>query len=268
MPERERYPAGVPCWVETIQPDLHAAVDFYTRLFGWEATVEPAADFAVATLRGLDVAGFGAPRGTRVASVPAWRTLVRVDSVTDTVDRALAAGGRLAERIDAGSAGRGAMLIDPTGAQIGAWELGSREGAQLVDEAGAWALSLLRTDDPEAASAFYSAVFGWQAERFGGPDSDLILFRVPGYVGGQPLQPVPRDVVAVMTPLVEPDFPGSDRPHWSIDFFVGDVDRAVADTRTFGGTVIEPAHDTPGFRTALLQDPQGAVFSVSMQTRG
>lgn len=42
MSERDQYPAGVPRWVETRQPQPEAAVDFYGPLFGWEfATPEP-----------------------------------------------------------------------------------------------------------------------------------------------------------------------------------------------------------------------------------
>jgi len=36
MSEREEYPAGVPCWVETLQPDPRVALDFYGPLLGWE----------------------------------------------------------------------------------------------------------------------------------------------------------------------------------------------------------------------------------------
>jgi hypothetical protein len=36
MPERNGYIPGVPCWVDTSQPDPEAAVDFYGGLFGWE----------------------------------------------------------------------------------------------------------------------------------------------------------------------------------------------------------------------------------------
>jgi hypothetical protein len=36
MSEREQYPAGVPPWVETLQPDPRAALDFYGTLFGSE----------------------------------------------------------------------------------------------------------------------------------------------------------------------------------------------------------------------------------------
>jgi len=29
------YPLGVPCWVDTQQPDVEAAIEFYAGLFGW-----------------------------------------------------------------------------------------------------------------------------------------------------------------------------------------------------------------------------------------
>ena len=36
MPERDGYIPGVPCWVDTSQPDPEAALPFYRGLFGWE----------------------------------------------------------------------------------------------------------------------------------------------------------------------------------------------------------------------------------------
>ncbi|MBV8217100.1 MAG: VOC family protein, partial [Solirubrobacterales bacterium] len=36
MPELDRYIPGVPCWIDTSQPDPEAAVAFYRDLFGWD----------------------------------------------------------------------------------------------------------------------------------------------------------------------------------------------------------------------------------------
>ncbi len=36
MPERDGYIPGVPCWVDTSQPDPDAAAEFYGGLFDWE----------------------------------------------------------------------------------------------------------------------------------------------------------------------------------------------------------------------------------------
>ena len=37
MSEQDRYIPGVPCWVETLQPDAQAARDFYGALFHWQS---------------------------------------------------------------------------------------------------------------------------------------------------------------------------------------------------------------------------------------
>ena len=58
MTERNRYQPGVPCWIETWQPDADAAAGFYERLFGWE-TSGPAGGPFMCTLRGRDVAFIG-----------------------------------------------------------------------------------------------------------------------------------------------------------------------------------------------------------------
>jgi predicted enzyme related to lactoylglutathione lyase len=36
VPDRDGYIPGVPCWIDTSQPDPKAAVSFYGGLFGWE----------------------------------------------------------------------------------------------------------------------------------------------------------------------------------------------------------------------------------------
>ena len=36
MSDEDRYIPGVPCWIDTNQPDPEAAVAFYSDLFGWE----------------------------------------------------------------------------------------------------------------------------------------------------------------------------------------------------------------------------------------
>jgi len=36
MPERDGYIPGVPCWVDTSQPDPDAVLDFFSGLFSWE----------------------------------------------------------------------------------------------------------------------------------------------------------------------------------------------------------------------------------------
>jgi predicted enzyme related to lactoylglutathione lyase len=67
MSELHGYQAGVPCWVDTLQPDPDSAVGFYAELFGWEVENRTASDspgrYFVCMLRGRDVAGIAAVRG-------------------------------------------------------------------------------------------------------------------------------------------------------------------------------------------------------------
>jgi predicted enzyme related to lactoylglutathione lyase len=89
------------------------------------------------------------------------------------------------------------------------------------------------------------------------------MFRLPGYVGGEPEQPVSREVVATMSPM-SPDQLAQDVPaHWSVDFWVHDVDAIAARAADLGGHAVAPPFDIPIGRTAVLADPRGVVFSVS-----
>jgi uncharacterized protein len=272
MGEREAYPANVPCWVETLQPDPRAALDFYGPLFGWEF-VGPGpmpdplqGEYFVAQVKGREVAGLGSLPDLGAPPVPSWNTYVRVDSVDEAVERAKAEGaGLLIGPLDARPAGRLAVLIDPVGAVVCVWEARAREGAQLINEPGTWAMSSLHTTDGDGAKAFYGSVFGWQPEAFGSPEAEMTLWRLPGYVGGEAKwAAVPRDVVAVMAPTG--DAAAAVPAHWNVNLRVDDADATVERASSLGGQVIVPVLDTPGFRSAVLADPQGAVFSIGQLT--
>lgn len=262
MTEKPAYPPGVPCWVETLQPDPRPALAFYGSLFGWDGIgpgpMPAGGEYFVARLNGDDVAGIATLPPGGIAE-PAWTTYVRVDELEASVRRVLAAGGRvIVAPVDVPPAGRLAIVEAPTGATIGLWEPRSRTGAGRVNEPSAWAMSALRTHDVEAATPFYAAVFGWQVEPFDAGGARGVLFRLPGYVGGLPQQPVPRDVVAV---AIEDD--GIDAEHWSVDFWIDDVDVAVERVAKAGGTVIAPPSDAGNFRRAVIACPAGAVFTIS-----
>ena len=267
---RERYPPGVPCWIEALQPDVQEALGFYGVLFGWEfAGPFPmaggsAGEYFVAQVAGHDVAAIGpAPKGQTAGG---WFTHIRVDRVEAAVAAATEAGGRLLDGpLDDLPAGRFARLADDTGAQFGVWEAHAREGARLINHPQAWDMSSLRTSDVDGSTAFYRSLFGWLAEPFGGPGSGVTLWRVPGYVGGQPHQPAPRDVVAVMTTLGGPSSAGRKHSHWSVDFYVDDANAMADGAERLGGKVIVAPYDNPGFRSAVIADPGGATFSISQE---
>ena len=56
---------------------------------------------------------------------------------------------------------------------------------------------------------------------------------------------------------------------WSVDFWVHDADATAAHAVSGGGSVIVAPRDIPGFRNAVIADPQGgAAFSVSQLVVG
>ena len=249
MSERSGYEPGVPCWVDTWQGDGDATAGFYTALFGWEAA---RGEYSMFRLRGRDVAGLGG----EAVEPAAWTTYIQAEDVDAAATAVTEAGGSLVrEPFDSLDGGRMAVLADPAGALFAVWAPGEHRGARLVNEPSAWAMSLLSSPDPEAAKSFYGAVLDWTSDSFG----DFTLFRLEGFVGGEPTQPVPRDVVAAMVP--------GENAGWTPDFWVSETDATAARAEALGGTVIMPPTDSPVGRTAVVADPTGAPFSISTVAR-
>lgn len=270
MSIREHYPAGAPCWVHALQPDPPAALDFYGALLGWEyAGRLPAIDggegeYFVARIDGYAVAGIGSLPAPGAGGA-VWSTAICVTSVDETIERATRAGGRLLlGPLDSPTGGRRALLADPTGAAFEIQEQWDHLVAQLTGRAGAWAMCSLHTPNAAVAQVFYETVFGWHAEPIA-PGAPLVLFRLPGYDGGA-AQQLPPDAVGVMTTTAPgPDGAGTP-PHWNVNIQVDITDAIAARAADLGGTVLVAPVESPGFRSAVVMDPQGAVFSVSQPT--
>jgi predicted enzyme related to lactoylglutathione lyase len=279
MLERDGYPVGVPCWVDTAQPDPEAAVRFYSGLFGWEFEDTMPADspgrYFVARLRGRDVAAVGSqPEGMPTA----WNMYVCVESADQTAAKAKDAGGSvLMEPFDVGDSGRMAVLADPEGAAVCVWEARSFKGAQLVNEHATWNFNELNTRDPGGAQTFYRAVFGWEATTIVTGNGGFTMWRRPGYgdflaerdpelrerqaTGGAPEGF--EDAVAWLIPTADGQFPEDTPAHWSTTFAVDDADTVAEQAEKLGGKVLAPPFDAPWVRMTVLSDPQGAVFTAS-----
>ena len=114
---------------------------------------------------------------------------------------------------------------------------------------GAFSWSELMTSDPAAATAFYSALFGWTVQT-----SDM---------GTGPYHMVKLGDTAVGGVMgMPPDAPPMP-PHWGCYVTVDSVDDTLAKCTALGGKTLVPAMDVPGVgRMAVIQDPQGAVLNV------
>jgi predicted enzyme related to lactoylglutathione lyase len=275
MPERDGYMPGVPCWIDTSQPDPEAAVGFYSGLFGWDFrdAMPPGSPgkYFIARLRGGDVAAVGSqPEGAPPRVV--WNTYIWVESADEAASKVKAAGGRvLTDPFDVMDAGRMAVFTDPAGAAFCVWQAKENKGARIVNEHGSLNFNGLNTPDTELAKSFYGSVFGWETLPLG----DTEMWRLPGY-GDFLEQSDPElrkrnaelgapagfeDVVATLNPTVndQPDGPA----HWSVTFAVDDADATAERAAELGGQVVVPPFDAPWVRTTVISDPQGATFIAS-----
>jgi predicted enzyme related to lactoylglutathione lyase len=253
MSERASYAPGTPNWVDLGTPDLDAAVEFYSALFGWQVpeaeNIEQTGGYRRTTKNGADVAGMmplmqeGQP--------PAWTTYVAVEDADATAAAVKEAGGNvLAEPMDVMGLGTMAIFADPTGAVFGIWQPGTFPGAGLVNEPGALAWNELGTRDPDAAKAFYGAVFGWGAR-----DTDM------GEMGTYTEWLNGEDSVGGMMD-VSGRLPDEIPAHWLVYFAVENTDAALETVKSSGGGVSFGPIDIPAGRFAMVTDPHGAAFAV------
>ena len=274
MNERDGYIPGVPCWIDTSQPDPEAAVDFYRGLFGWEfedvMPPESPGKYFIGRIRGLDVAAVGAqPQGGPPTAV--WNSYVWVDSADETAAKVRDAGGKvLTEPFDVMDAGRMAVCADPEGAAFCLWQARNHRGARLVNEHGALNFNILNTRDLEGAKAFYGTVFGWGMLDLGGGGrmwtlrayGDHLEERTPGLRKNMAEMGAPagfEDVVAGLNLVDDAQTP----PHWGVTFAVDDADATAAKAAELGGQVVVPPFDAPWVRMTVITDPQGATFTAS-----
>jgi predicted enzyme related to lactoylglutathione lyase len=107
----------------------------------------------------------------------------------------------------------------------------------------------VNTPDAEAARKFYGGLFGWKTQQMdmgGFPYHTLHLSDKP--IGG-------------IMPMTGPEWQGVP-PHWMLYVAVDDVDAAAKKVVELGGKVCVPPTTIPVGRFAVVNDPQGATFSL------
>jgi uncharacterized protein len=231
-------------WHEQVSSDPKQAEDFYTRLFGWgtELYKPGEADYAMIAARGTNHGAFA--KAMEGAPPPHWLCHVRVESLDDTIEKAKAAGGRLAAGpFDMGEVGRIGIVADPQGAYVSAYEPAGEgpapEGVFVWDELG--------TTDADAAQRFYEQVFGWTTSDMG-----------PDYGGYRTFNRGATGVGGMMT-VSDDSFP----PRWQPYVAVDDPDATVAKATELGGSTLAEPMDVPNVgRIGVLRDPQGATFGI------
>ena len=275
--ERDGYVPGVPCWVDTTQPDPEGAAAFYGGLFGWEFSdaMPPGSPgrYLTARLHGGAVAavGSGPEDGPAVA---AWNTYIWVQSA----DRGGLAGlecrrSRRDGPVRRHGCGPHGRVHRPGRGRLPSLGGQAAQGRSDRQRAGLVELQQPEHTRPRRAKSFYRDVFAWDTLGLGG---GVEMWRLAGY-GDFLEQSDPglrqrmadtaaapdgfEDVVASLNPIADdqPEVPA----HWSVTFAVDDADATAERAAALGGRVIVPPFDAPWVRMTVITDPQGATFTAS-----
>jgi predicted enzyme related to lactoylglutathione lyase len=255
MAEITKYAPGTPSWVDLGAPDIDAAAEFYSELFGWDiqeaGPVEETGGYRMCMLRGQPVAGLGPqmdPSGSW------WSSYVTVDDADGTAKAVEAAGGNvMAAPFDVLTAGRMGIFADPVGASFAVWQARDHIGAGIVNEPGTLTWNELWSRDTKAAASFYEQVFGWKAETHDMGGMSYTEFHLgDNAIAG--MQPVPESVPA--------EAPSS----WLVYFAVADCDASVTKIEALGGAIVMPALSIPIGRFAVATDRGGATFAIIQMT--
>lgn len=114
---------------------------------------------------------------------------------------------------------------------------------------GAFSRCELMTADVDAAKAFYTKLFGWDAEAMAMPGMTYTVIKAAGEgIGG--IMPIPQDAQGMP-------------PHWGTYVTVDDVDATARTAEELGARLLVAPQNIPNVgRFCVIQDPQGAVISA------
>lgn len=256
MGTRTSYAPGTFCWIDLSTSDPDAAKGFYAELFGWEYDDREGAGgtYSMATVRGDAVAAITAqqPQEAEQGVPPHFNNYVSVEDADATLAKAKELGATtLGDAFDVEGAGLIGVVIDATGATLFLWQAKEHIGAGRVNEIGCLTWNELGTTDTDAASRFYTELFGWDTETAEGPGGTYVIIKNGERSNGGIREQSPDERRAGIP------------PSWLPYFVVESADEAVVKAgERGGGTLTGPADMPNQGRIAALRDPQGAAFAV------
>jgi len=256
MPQPDPAPTGAPCWIELSTSDPDTTQRFYNELFGWtcESTGDDLGGYFNFAKDGRRVAGGMPSDGS--GGPDGWLVYLAVGDAKALTDAARADGATvIVDPMEVMDLGTMLVLADPGGAAVGGWKYGTHTGFEVQHEPGAPSWFELHARDYDTSVAFYRDVFGWPAHTA----SDEPGFRYTTYGVDDDARAGIMDASAFLPDGV----PAS----WSVYFEATDVDAALARVTALGGSVVQPAEDTPYGRLATAADPTGGVFKLRQPPR-
>ena len=202
---------------------------------------------------GQPIAGGMGDMGPTMPANDAWKVYLSTDDIAG-VAAALEAQGAstLAPPMTVADLGQNMVFVDPTGANLGAWQPETFPGFAAMNEPGSPGWFELFTRDFTGALEFYRSVFHWKTEIEG--DTDEFRYATLRHPESDEQLAGVMDASAFL--------PEGVPAHWSVYWQVDDVDAAVERVKVLGGTLVDGPTDTPYGRLATATDPAGAMFKL------
>lgn len=238
-------------WFEHASADIAQARAFYEPLFGWHTEAMPMGGQTYHMLLNGNQ-GIGGLRTLPAAGTPSrWISYLSVADVDASTAAAVAAGARVEfPPTDFPPAGRGAGLVDPTGAAFCLWTSANGDEPDGEVPPGGFVWNELTTPDVKKSLAFYEKAFGHShsSMEMGDHQGTYYILETEGGEARaglfQPKEPMPT----MWLPYVS----------------VADCDASFAKAQQLGaGTEAMPPTSIPTVgRIAIFADSLGAAIGI------
>lgn len=237
-------------WFEHTGTDIAKARAFYEPLFGWHTEAMPLGGQTYHMLLNGNQ-GIGGLRKLEAGDTSSrWISYMSVANVDQGVAAALAAGARQEfAPTDFPPVGRGAGLIDPTGAHFCLWTSANGDEPDGEVPVGSFVWNELSSTDAKKSLSFYEKAFGYTHSTMDmGDQGTYYILETAGQKGRaglfEPKEPMPT----MWLPYVR----------------VADADATFAKAKQLGAGIVAmpPTSIRTVGRIAIFGDPQGAAIGI------
>ncbi|GGD48159.1 VOC family protein [Erythrobacter arachoides] len=256
---------GAFVWYELMTPDPAGAKAFYDAVIGWDVhggghTMPNGREYRMIARSDGKAAGGVLTLSAQMqagGARPGWIGYICHPDVDAAVEAVIDAGGSVhMPPRDMPGVGRMAMVADPWGAAFyvmdpapPADDPDAKSDVFDYEKPQHFRWNELQSGDPEAATGFYTGLFGWRQEG-SMPMGDLgdyrFLYQGDGMIGAV-MQAMPQGGGSGWTPYIGVD----------------DIDRAARAIVDGGGRLFAEPQQIPGGEYSVnASDPQGAAFGL------